>query len=198
MESYFSKEGFDKCHSEYTLFVKSDPAKGILIVSLYVDDLIFTGNNTDLLTDFKKSMKREFDMSDIGRMTYFLGVEVIQTEGGIFIGQSMYAREILLRFGVQDINSVKIPIVPGCSLTKAGNGELVDAINYKQMVGSLMYLTATRPDLMYAVCLVSRYMEKPTVEHQLAVNKIMRYLKGTMDLGIMYCRTGELKVERVY
>lgn len=195
VESYFSKEGFEKCNSEYTLFVKTESGKGILIVSLYVDDLIFTGDNVVMFEEFKKSMKREFDMSDLGKMTYFLGVEVIQTEAGIFISQSKYAKEVLERFNMQDVNSVKTPIVPGCKLTREGSGELVDATIYKQMVGSLMYLTATRPDLMYATCLVSRYMEKPTTMHQLAVKKILRYLKGTIDLGVMYSRSGNTELK---
>lgn len=87
-------------------------------------------------------------------------------------------------------NQVNNPIVPGSKLSKQGGGIEVDTTEFKQMVGSLMYLTATRPDLMYSVCLVSRYMERPTEQHLLAVKRIMRYLKGTEDFGIMYSRKG--------
>ncbi|BBG98714.1 ADP glucose pyrophosphorylase large subunit 1, partial [Prunus dulcis] len=159
----------------------------LLIVSLYVDDLIFTGNDEDMFKSFKESMKKEFDMSDLGRMKYFLGVEVVQNSDGIFICQRKYAKEVLERFGMERSNPVNNPIVPGCKLSKSGGGAVnVDATEYKQLVGSLLYLTATRPDLMYAVGLISRYMEKPTEMHLQAAKRILRYLKGTMELGIGY------------
>lgn len=187
VESYFSKACFEKCHCDYTLFVKTTNDRNVLIVSIYVDDLIFTGNNAAMFHEVKSSMKREFDMSDLGKMSYFLGVEVVQNNERIFINQTKYAKEI--RFGMKEENAVKTPIVPRNRLTKEGSGEYVDASFYKQMVGSLMYLIATRPDLMYSVCLVSRYMEKPTTMHQMATKKILIYLKGTVDLGIMYKRS---------
>lgn len=118
--------------------MKNDAAKRILIVSLYAHDLLFTGNNSDMFSEFKKSMKAEFDMTDLGKTTYFLGVEVVQSEDGIFIGQSKYAKEVLHKFGMAEVNAVKTPIVLGCSLTKTGNGDLVDATNYKQYCGELI------------------------------------------------------------
>jgi hypothetical protein len=190
IEAYFIEEGFEKCHCEHTLFVKSGDEGKVLIVSLYVDDLIFTGNDGDMFRRFKESMKKEFDMTDLGKMRYFLGVEVVQNSDGIFMSQRKYAKEVLER-GMKHCNSAYNPIVPGCKLSKDGSGAVVDATMYKQMVGSLMYLTATRPDLMYSVCLISRYMEKPTEMHLQAVKKILRYLKGTMELGIRYRRGGE-------
>lgn len=191
IEAYFIKEGFEKCYCEHTLFMKSADNGKLLIVSLYVDDLIFTGNDEDMFKGFKESMKKEFDMTDLGKMKYFLGVEVVQNSDGIFIGQRKYAREVLERFGMKQCNSVYNPIVPGCKLSKDGSGAEIDATMYKKMVGSLMYLTATRPDLMYSVCLISRYMEKPTEMHLQAVKRIFRYLKGTVELGIRYRRCGE-------
>jgi len=129
---------------------------------------------------------REFDMSDLGRMKYFLGIEVIQNEAGIFICQRRYAREILKRFGMENSNSVKNPIVPETRLSKYETGDEVDATMFKQAVGSLMYLTATRPDLMYGVSLISRFMGNPKSSHWLAAKRILRYIKGTLDFGILY------------
>ncbi|KAK2442749.1 putative mitochondrial protein [Trifolium repens] len=191
IESYFQREGFIKCPSEHTLFVKTDDGDSLLIVSLYVDDLIFTGNNEAMFSKFKDSMKNEFDMSDLGRMSHFLGVEVVQNAKGIFISQAKYARDILERFDMLNCNAVQCPIVPGCKLTKEGGGENVDVTLFKQIVGSLMYLTATRPDIMFAVCLISRYMEKPTDEHLLAAKKVLRYVKGTVEFGVQYLKNGE-------
>ncbi|PNX98724.1 retrotransposon-related protein [Trifolium pratense] len=129
----------------------------ILIVSLYVDDLIYTGNDDELIRDFKRSMKRNFAMTDLGKMRYFLGVEVTQNDRGIFINQQKYAAKILTRFNMDSYNFVCSPIVP-----------------------------ATRPDLCYSVCLIARYMERPTEIHLAAAKRILRYLKGTINYGVLY------------
>lgn len=162
IEAHFVSQGFEKCYSEQTLFIKTKEGGKILIVSLYVDDLIFTGNDEIMFAEFKSSMLKEFDMTDLGRMRYFLGIEVLQTSDGIYMYQRKYALEVLRKFKMENCNLVYNPIVPGCRLFKDENGVQVDETLYKQMVGCLMYLTATRPDLMYAVSLVSRYMSKPT------------------------------------
>ena len=188
IENYFLQEGFEKCQSEHTLFTKTEKERKLLIVSIYVDDLIFTGNDGLLIEEFKASMKREFDMTDLGRMKYFLGVEVIQTHEGIFISQRKYAHEILKKFGMECSNATKTPMVPGFKLTKDEGGTKVDSTQYKQMIGSLMYLTVSRPDLMYVMSLVSRYMDKPTELHMVVVKRILRYLRGTTELGIGYLK----------
>jgi hypothetical protein len=193
IEGYFSQEGFEKCPHEHTLFVKQLEKK-ILIVSLYVDDLIYTGNDGELMESFKNSMKRNFAMTDLGKMSYFLGVEVIQNDTGIFINQQKYASEILTRFGMELCNMVCSPIVPGTRLSKDENGKSVDSTNFKQMVGCLMYLIATRPDMCYSICLIARYMERPTEIHLAAAKRILRYLKGTVNFGILY-RRGVLNQE---
>ncbi|KAL9429389.1 hypothetical protein AB3S75_031241 [Citrus x aurantiifolia] len=190
IEAHFVSQGFEKCYSEQTLFIKTKEGGKILIVSLYVDDLIFTGNDEIMFAEFKSSMLKEFDMTDLGRMRYFLGIEVLQTSDGIYMYQRKYALEVLRKFKMENCNLVYNPIVPGCRLFKDENGVQVDETLYKQMVGCLMYLTATRPDLMYAVSLVSRYMSKPTELHILAVKRIMRYLKGTTELGVFYKKGG--------
>jgi hypothetical protein len=161
-----------------------------LIVSLYVDDLIFTGNDESMFVKFKNSMKLEFDMTDLGKMKYFLGVEVLQNPEGIYISQRKYAKEVLERFRMENSNSVKNPIVPGVRLMKDEEGAKVNATMYKQLVGSLMYLTATRLDLMYVVSLISRFMASPTELHLQAAKRVLRYLKGTVDLGVFYRKKG--------
>ncbi|CAJ2663992.1 unnamed protein product [Trifolium pratense] len=194
IESYFCQEKFDKCQNEHTLFVKQDGDK-ILIVSLYVDDLIYTGNDKMLFEEFKISMKRNFAMTDLGKMKYFLGVEVSQKDYGILIHQQKYAKELLSRFGMESCNTVNSPIVPGNKLNKDEGGTVVNATKYKQMVGSLMYLLATRPDLAYSVCLIARYMEKPTELHMAAAKRILRYLKGTLKCGVLYKRGVSLELQ---
>jgi len=148
IKAYFVQNGFDRCLCEHTLFRKSKEGGKILIVSLYVDDLIHTGNDGSMCDEFRRSMMTNFDMLDLGKMRYFLGIEVMQNSNGIFICQGKYAQEVLTWFGMENCNAVKNPIVPGTRLSKNDAGTKVDATLFKQIVGSLMYLTATRPDSM--------------------------------------------------
>lgn len=173
IESYFVNEGFERCYCEHTLFIKTEQGGSFLVFSLYVGDLIFIGNDEAMFARFKDSMKKEFNMSDLGKMKYFLGVQVVQISKGIFISQKKYAKEVLERFGMEGCNPVKNPIVPGSKLVEDEGGASIDAIAYKQIVGSLMYLTATRPDLAYVVSFISRLMERPTDLHHQAVKRIL-------------------------
>jgi hypothetical protein len=190
IESYFLKEGFKKCPHEHTLFVRQMDGGKMLIVCLYVDDLIFTGNDASMFSTFKHSMMTEFDMTDLGRMSYFLGLKVFQTSDGISISQRKYAQEVLARFNMSQCNAVHNPVVPGFKIMKDEGGVEVDSTMFKRIVGSLMYLTATRPDMMYVVSLISRFMERPTELHLNAAKRVLRYLKGTMSFGLFY-RKGE-------
>lgn len=187
IDSYLAKEGFHKCPHEHTLFLKLENGK-MLILCLYVDDLIYTGNDEGMVEDFKRKMMNEFEMSDLGLMHFFLGIEVKQSSVGIFISQKKYALEILDRFKMKDCNVVFTPVECGLKLRRNDEGKKINATLYKQMVGSLMYLTSTRPDIMHGVSLISRYMENPTESHLLAAKRILRYLRGTVDFGIFYKR----------
>ena len=186
IEAHFIGEGFQRCDSEQALFTKRNREGKIIIVSVYVDDLIFTGNDEVMMFEFKSSMLREFDMSDLGKMRFFLGIEVLQKSDGIYICQKKYALEVLRRFGMMESNSVGSPIIPGFKISRDENGDFVDETYYKQLVGSLMYLTATRPDMVFVTCLISRYMKKPMEIHLQAAKRALRYLKGTMNYGIHY------------
>lgn len=190
IENYFTNEGFKKCYCEHTFFVKIE-GESVMIISLYVDDLIYTSNSERMLEEFKFSMKEEFSMTNLGKMKYFLGVEVIQDEEGIFIGQRTYTADMLNKFGMEGCNSVRNPISLGHKLTKEGAGPVVDSTIFKRVVGSLRYLTATKPDLIYLVNLVSRYMEHPNEQHMLAAKRILRYVQGTLGFGIQYKRGRE-------
>jgi hypothetical protein len=162
-----------------------------LVVSLYMDDLIFTGNDLKLCAEFKASMQSEFDMTDLGRMKYFLDVEIHQTEAGIFLCQRKYASEILARFRMGSCNAVNNPMVPGTKLSSQEKREEIDSSEYKQLIGSLIYITITRPDIMYAVSFLSRFMVAPKEGHLLAAKRILRYLKGTKNFGIFYKRSSD-------
>ncbi|GAA0171472.1 transmembrane signal receptor [Lithospermum erythrorhizon] len=186
LETHFTQEGFSRCDSEQTLFTKRNNVNSIIMVSVYVDDLIYTGNDDEMMKQFKEFMLRDFEMSDLGLMTYYLGIEVLQTNKGNFICQRRYAEEILKRFGMSECNPVVCPIVPGEKIDRDERGNLVEEVYFKKIVGSLMYLTHTRPDLTFSVSLLSRFMCKPTEIHLQIAKRILRYIKRTVNLGIMY------------
>ncbi|KAH9751570.1 hypothetical protein KPL71_014344 [Citrus sinensis] len=154
IDKYFQEKGFTKCPYEHALYVKEKDGD-ILIVCLYVDDLVFTGSNPSLFEEFKRVMIKEFEMTDIGLTAYYLGIEVKQKEEDIFISQESYANEILKKFKMNDCKPISTPVECGVRLSKLDEGEDIDPTFFKILVGSLRYLTCTRPDIVYAVGLVS-------------------------------------------
>jgi len=186
IETYFLKNGFQKCPYEHSLFVKIGNEGQMLIVCLHVDDLIFTGNDSGMFEKFKKSMMAEFEMSDFGKMHYFLGLEVVQSKMGFFVCQKKYVGEILDKFQMKDCNPASTPTEFGLKFHKDLEGKKVDSTLYRQIVGSLMHLIGTRLDIMYAVSLISRFMESPTEMHLLAAKRILRYLQGTKDFSLFF------------
>ncbi|KAG6409647.1 hypothetical protein SASPL_127688 [Salvia splendens] len=155
---------------------------------------ILKGNNPSMFKEFKKAMTEEFEMTDIGLMAYYLGVEVKQREDGIFIIQEHYAKEILKKFKMEDCKPINTTVECEAKLSKNDKEEKVDPTLYKSLVGSLRYLTCTRPDILYATGLVSRYMENPTTTHFKAAKRILRYLKCTIDYGLLYSATNDYRL----
>jgi hypothetical protein len=187
IDTYLIKSGFSRSQNEPTLYTKTDQHGKILIVCLYVDDMIYTGNLE--LTDFKHAMQSEFEMIDLGIMKYFLGIEVHQSAKGIFVCQQKYAADIIKRFRMEGCNPAETPIPLGTKLSKNDEGPTVDSTLYKSLVGSLLYLTATRPDIMYAASLVSRFMESPKDSHWKMEKRILRYVAGTLNFGLWYTKS---------
>ena len=142
-----------------------------MFIALYVDDLIFTGNNAELIEAFKEVMKKEFEMTDLGLTKYFLGLEVIQGKNDIFVSQERYAEEVLKKFKITSCNPVSTPMEPGIKLSKYADGDRVYASKYRSLIGSLRYLTNSRPDLMLSVGIASRYMEEPRYTHWKALKE---------------------------
>jgi hypothetical protein len=122
-----------------------------------------------MMSEFKSSMLREFDMSDLGKMRFFLGIK----SDGIYICQKKYALEVLRRFGMMESNSVGSSIIPSFKISRDRNGDFVDETYYKQLVGSLMYLTTTRPNMVFVTCFISRYMAKPMEIHLQAAKRAL-------------------------
>ncbi|GJX84035.1 uncharacterized mitochondrial protein-like protein [Tanacetum coccineum] len=181
------KNGFKRGKIDQTLFIKKQKGD-ILLVQVYVDDIIFGSTNKELCTGFEKLMKDKFQMSSMGELTFFLGLQVQQKEDGIFISQDKYVAEILKKFNYSDVKSASTPVDLEKPLVKDGDADDVDVHLYRSMIGSLMYLTASRPDIMFAVCACARFQVTPKTSHLLAVKRIFRYLKGKPTLGLWYSR----------
>ncbi|GKA28099.1 uncharacterized mitochondrial protein-like protein, partial [Tanacetum coccineum] len=149
-------------------------------------DIIFGSTNKELCTAFEKLMKDKFQMSSTGELTFFLGLQVTQKEDGIFISQDNYVAEILKKFNYTDVKSASTPVDLEKPLVKDGDADDVDVHLYRSMIGSLMYLTTSRPYIMFVVCTCARFQVTPKTSHLLAVKRIFRYLKDKLTLGLWY------------
>ncbi|GKA11611.1 putative ribonuclease H-like domain-containing protein [Tanacetum coccineum] len=164
LSTYLLDNGFQRGKIDKTLFIRRDKGD-ILLVQVYVDDIIFGSTKKSLCTKFEKMMHKKFQMSSMGELTFFLGLQVKQKEDGIFISQDKYVTEILKKFDFIDVKTVSTPMETQKLLLKDKDGEEVDVHLYRSMFGSLMYLTSSRPDIMFAVCACARYQVNPKVSH---------------------------------
>ncbi|GJV84420.1 retrovirus-related pol polyprotein from transposon TNT 1-94 [Tanacetum coccineum] len=187
LSSFLISQHFSKGAVDPTLFTRQ-AGNDLLLVQIYVDDIIFASTNTAMCNEFANQMTTKFKMSMMGQMSFFLGLQISQSPRGIFINQSKYASEIVKKYGMLSSDSVDTPMVEKSKLDEDLQGKPVDATLYRGMIGSLMYLTSSRPDLIYAVCLCARYQAKPTEKHLNAVKRIFRYLKGTINMGLWYSK----------
>ncbi|GJX23764.1 retrovirus-related pol polyprotein from transposon TNT 1-94 [Tanacetum coccineum] len=160
----------------------------ILVVHVYVDDIIFGSINPRYTQFFSDLMKSCFKMSMMREMRFFLGLQVNQSPYGIFINQSNYVLEILKKYGMETCDPVRIPMEIKDKLDLDKNGTLVDATKYRSMIGAIMYLTSSRPDIVHATCLCARYQAKPTEKHLKYVKRIFHYLWGTINMGLWYTK----------
>ncbi|GJX22824.1 retrovirus-related pol polyprotein from transposon TNT 1-94 [Tanacetum coccineum] len=168
-----------------TLFIRRQ-GKDILLVQIYVDDIIFTSTTPELCDQFSKIMCSKFMMSMMGKISFFLGLQISQSPRGILINQSKYALESLKKYGMESSDPVDTPMVEKSKLNEDTQGKAVNPTHYHGMIGTLMYLTASRPDLTFVVCMCARYQAKPTENHLHAVKRIFKYLRGTVNRGLWY------------
>ena len=175
---------FTRSSQEHAVYFKRS-GTSCLIIGVYVDDLIITGTENHQIEDFKAQMKNQFEMSDLGLLTSYLGIEVKQERGKIQLSQKSYALRILKQSGMSECNPAHTPIESRCKFGKESHPR-VNPTTYRSLMESLRYLTHRRPDLLFSVGYLSRYMENPTTEHMSAVKRILRYVKGTLDLGLVY------------
>ncbi|GJY23339.1 putative ribonuclease H-like domain-containing protein [Tanacetum coccineum] len=187
LSTYLLKNRFRRGAIDKTLFIKKDRGD-ILLVQVYIDDIIFGSTKKSLCVEFEQMMQKRFQMSSMGELTFFLGLQVKQKDDGIFISQDKYVADILKKFDFVTIKTASTPIEANNALLKDEEAEDVDVHLYRSMIGSLMYLTASRPNIIFAVCACAcaRFQVTPKVSHLLIVKRIFRYLKGQPKLGLWY------------
>ncbi|GJU40972.1 retrovirus-related pol polyprotein from transposon TNT 1-94 [Tanacetum coccineum] len=185
LSNFLMSKGFTKGTIDPTLF-KIKYGEDILLVQIYVDDIIFGSTNPKYSKQFEKLMHSRFEMSLMGEMKFFLGLQIHQSPKGIFINQAKYALEILKKHNMDNCHSIGTPLATKPKLDVDLSGEPVDQSDYRSKIGSLMYLTSSRPDLVQAVCYCARYQARPTQKHLKEVKRIFKYLKGTINMGLWY------------
>eukprot|EP00253_Pinus_taeda_P005565 PITA_05565 len=177
MDSFLLESGFSRCYSDNTVYTKK-VGNSLIILVLYVDDLILTGSDPNLINHVKSSLKKKFEMTDLEHLHYFLGLQVLQSKEGISLSQSKYACDILRHFHMEDCKPAPSPFQSGVKLSVSCTSPEVDATLYRQLVGKLLYLTNTRPDLSFAVGLVARFLQNPRESHWKEAKRILRYVRG--------------------
>nr|GEV13675.1 hypothetical protein [Tanacetum cinerariifolium] len=180
---YLLKNGFQRGTIDQTLFIRKQ-REDFILIQVYVDDIIFGSSNPQLCREFKALMHEKFQMSAMGEFNFFLCLQVLQKEDGIFLSQDKYVGDILEKFGYTDVRSSNTPMDKENPWGKDETRKDVDLHLYRSMIGSLMYLTASRPNIMFAICACARHQVTPKEYHLHAVKRIFRYLKGHLKLGI--------------
>ncbi|GJZ51603.1 putative ribonuclease H-like domain-containing protein [Tanacetum coccineum] len=194
LSTYLLENGFRRVTIDKILFIKNDRGD-IQLVHVYVDDIIFGSIKKSLCVKFEQMMHKRFQMSSIGELTFFLGLQVQQKEDGIFISQDKYVADILKKFDFSSVKTASNVLETNKALIKDEEAEDVDVHVYRSMIGSLMYLKASRLDIMFAICACTRFQVTLKTSHLHAVKRIFRYLKGQPKLGLWYPRDSPFDLE---
>ena len=175
--------GFKRGYANRTLFVKNDEDY-LLVAQVYVDDIVFGATIDARAIEFSKEMKKEFKMSMVGEFTFFLGLQVKERKEGIFISQEKYARNIVKKFGLDSKKNAFTPMSSSIKLSVDSSSVEVSPTLYRSIIGSLLYLMTSRPDIAFSVGVCARYQAAPKESHLTTVKRIIRYVNGTPDYGL--------------
>jgi hypothetical protein len=185
LRDFLITNGFKVGKVDSTLFTKT-VAKDLFVCQIYVDDIIFGSTNKSTCEEFNRIMIQKFEMSMMGELKYFLGFQIKQLQDGTFICQTNYIQDILTKFGMKDDKPIKTTMGTNGHLDLDMGGKSIDQKVYRSMIGSLLYLCASRPDIMLSVCMYARFQVDPKEVHLRAVKRIMRYLVYTPKFGLWY------------
>lgn len=192
---FIKKLGYSQCQSDHTMFVKHSSEGKMVVLIVYVDDIVITGDDFSEINNLKESLAAEFEIKDLGSLKYFLGMEVARSKKGIVVSQQKYILDLLKETGMMGCRPAETPIDPNRKLGGEDKGDPVDTARYQRLVGRLIYLSHTRPDIAFAVSLVSQFMHSPHEEHLEAVYRILRYLKSAPGRGLFFKKTGQQGIE---
>ncbi|XP_023728755.2 uncharacterized mitochondrial protein AtMg00810-like [Lactuca sativa] len=185
----FATENDTHSKADHSLFIWDKNGTYIAIL-IYVDDVIITGNNIERIQQIKAQLDNAFSIKDLGQLKYFLGIEVAKTENGLVLSQRKYVLDILQDSGMLGCKPSKFPIEQNVKLDRGENEEKVDSRQYRRLVGRLLYLQATRPDITYSVNILSQFVADPRRNHLDALHRVLRYLKGTVGQGVLFPKAG--------
>ena len=187
--------GYQQCNEEHTLFYSHSPLGGVVILLVYVDDIIITGDDNLVIAKLELYLASEFAIKHLGPLRYFLGIEVAYSSNGLFICQRKYTMDLLQDIGKADSRPLPTPIEVNHRLGADETEALVDQGSNQRLVGKLIYLTHTRPDIAYTVGVLSQFMHAPRVSHMHAAHRVLRFLKGTAGRGLLFKRHSTLNLE---
>ena len=192
LDNQLKRMGFVQAKGDPCIYMASEGE--MFMIAVYVDDIVLAGKSDKRMTEVKQALAKQFQVKDMGELHYFLGVNIVQDSntGEVCIGQPAYAANLVQKFGMEHAKAVNTPVDVSMKLVKASEeDECVDQKCYQSAVGSLLYLsTATRPDITYAVSNVAKFSANPTKQHWIAVKRIFRYLKGTLNYGLLFSKEG--------
>ncbi|XP_071920664.1 uncharacterized protein [Coffea arabica] len=189
------KFGFLQSQADHTLFYRHSKEGKVAILIVYVDDIILTGDDCGGLENLKKFLAKEFEIKDLGNLKYFLGMEFARSKEGIVVSQKKYVLDFLKETGMMGCRPAETPMEPNLKLQPASAEKVRDREKFQRLVGRLIYLSHTRPDIAFPVSIVSQFMHSLGPEHFEAIHRILRYLKGTPGKGIFFKARGHLQVE---
>lgn len=184
---------FKQSNTDHTLFLKHREGMVTALI-IYVDDMIITGNDKEEISNLQKYLASEFEMKNLGGLKYFLGIEVIRSGQGIFLSQRKYVLDLLAETGMLECKPADTPIVQNHGLKEHPNQTPTNKERYQRLVGKLIYLSHTRPDIAYAENLVSHFMQNPSEDHMNAVIRILQYLKASPGKGIIFRKHNHLDI----
>jgi hypothetical protein len=185
--------GFSPSNHDPALFVHQS-TQGRTLLLLYVDDMLITGDNVEHISSVKKQLGKLFMMTDLGPLSYFLGIEVVHSTKGYYLSQHKYIQDLLARSGITDTRTAATPMDLHLQLRSSNGTPLADPSRYRHIVGSLVYLTVTRPDIAHAVHILSQFVSTPTSVHYGHLLRVLRYLRGTSTRCLFYAQSSPLKL----
>jgi hypothetical protein len=190
LKTFLLEHGYVMGSVDKTLFtLKHDT--DFLLVQIYVDDIIFGGSSHTLVSRFYEIMENGFQVSMMGELTFFLGIQVKQTKEGIFMHQAKCTKDLMKKYNMAELKPVSTPMSTA-ALDLDKNGEAINQREYRSMISSLLYLMATQPDIQFVMCFCAHFQDSPRSSHQTTVQRIFRYLKHTPEFGIWYFTSSSL------